>query len=348
MNSRELTLSAINGIPEKIPFNPFIMHLAASLLNVNYSHDYVQKPDILAEAQIKCSNFFGIDHVNVSTDAYREASAWGVEINFEGHTPVAISDTELNWKEFENIETPDLSDSIRIQNRVKAVKLLKEKLGSEKCVIGWIEAPFAELHCLFGTNVFYIAAEKNWDQILKNLMEKILPVQLEFAKLQIEAGADIIGAGDSIVSQIGPMRYEKSCLSLTQKLFKDIQKYVPVLYHTCGDNSIVDKHGRDMLKLLQSTGASVLDIDSPVDLKIAKEKIGDKICLRGNINTTLLGNPYSELDVIIQKITENIKIGKPNGRYMFAAGCEWPWEPLDMAIRNLSLAKAINEKIGYY
>ncbi|MFX0134704.1 MAG: hypothetical protein ACFFDN_13775 [Candidatus Hodarchaeota archaeon] len=43
MNSRELTLSAIKDIPEKIPFNPHIMYLAASLANVDYSYDYVQK-----------------------------------------------------------------------------------------------------------------------------------------------------------------------------------------------------------------------------------------------------------------------------------------------------------------
>jgi len=91
MNSLELTLSAIKSTPEKIPFNPFIMHLAASFLGVDYNHEYCQKPDILANAQIKCANFFGIDHVNVSTDAYREANAWGVEIEWASHTPVAKS-----------------------------------------------------------------------------------------------------------------------------------------------------------------------------------------------------------------------------------------------------------------
>lgn len=349
MNSRDLTLSAINDIPEKIPFNPFIMHLAASLNNINYSHDYVQKPEVLADAQIKCSKFFGIDHVNVSTDAYREASAWGVEINFEGHTPVSRPKTELNWREFDSIETPDISESVRIQQRVKAVKLLKEQVGSDQCIIGWIEAPFAEINCIFGmVNVFYIAAEKKWDEIIKGLIRRIIPFQLEFAKLQVEAGADIIGAGDSVVSQFGPMRYEKSCLELTQKLFYDIQKYAPVLYHTCGDNSVVDKEGRDMLKLLASTGASILDIDSPVDLAIAKEKIGNEICIRGNSDTSILGNPYSEIGEVIDIISKAMETGKPNGRYMYAAGCEWPWGPLNMAVRNLSFAKAINDKIGGY
>jgi len=144
------------------------------------------------------------------------------------------------------------------------------------------------------------------------------------------------------------VKYEKCCLEQTQKLFKEIQKFVPVLYHTCGDNSVVDKEGRDMLKLLANTGASVLDIDSPVDLATAKKKIGDEICIRGNSDTTTLGTPYSNVNEIINIITNTINVGKPNGKFMFAAGCEWPWEPLDLVIRNLSLAKAINEKIGYY
>ena len=81
MNSLDLTLSAIKGIPEKIPFNPFIMHLAASLVGVDYNREYCQNPEILANAQVNCANFFGIDHVNVSTDAYREANACGVKID---------------------------------------------------------------------------------------------------------------------------------------------------------------------------------------------------------------------------------------------------------------------------
>ncbi|GAH48019.1 unnamed protein product, partial [marine sediment metagenome] len=126
MNRLELTLSAIKGTPEKIPFNPFIMHLAASLNNVDYNSEYCQNPEILAKAQTKCSDFFGIDHVNVSTDAYREANAWGVEINWNSHTPVAK--TYLKIDEFDSLETPDLNSNKRIINRVNAVKLLSEKV----------------------------------------------------------------------------------------------------------------------------------------------------------------------------------------------------------------------------
>ncbi|MHA1266873.1 MAG: uroporphyrinogen decarboxylase family protein [Candidatus Helarchaeota archaeon] len=348
MNSRELTITAIKGVPECIPFNPFIMHLAASLIDVRYSEHYCRDPAVLAKAQIQCARKFGIDHVNVSTDAFREASAWGVEIDFTGHTPIAKPKTYLNWREFLSLETPDLQEAPRILERIEAVRLLRTN-APDLCVIGWIEAPFAELCSLFEmTEVFKIWLQQDWKAIFTRLLERILPVQYEFAKLQIEAGADIIGAGDSAISQIGPRWYKLTSLKPTRELFYRIQKKVPVLYHTCGDNSRVDSEGNDMLRLICSTGASILDIDYQVDMKLAKEKVGEHLCIRGNTDTRLLASSIFSIDKISGAIIKTIQAGKPGGRYMYAAGCEWPWDPLPLATTSLALAKKLTEKLGTY
>ncbi len=347
MNSLEITLSAIKGIPEKIPFNPFIMHLAASLSNVDYNHEYRQNPNKLANSMIKCSDFFGIDHVNVSTDAYREANAWGVEIDWDSHTPVAK--TYLKIEEFETVETPELLENKKIKNRVEAVKLLSEKVGGRQCIVGWIEAPFAEICCLFDLiTVLLLCKYSDWEKRIKSLIERILPIQKEFARLQIEAGANIIGAGDSAISQIGPMRYEKCCLGATKQLFNNIQKDVPVLYHICGDNSVIDNEGRDMLKLVSKTDAAILDLDYQVDLKLAKEKIGKNNCIRGNTNTQILGSETYSILGVYNEIKNTIEAGKPGGMSMFSSGCEWPWQPITMASRNLGIAKSLIEKLGRY
>ncbi len=347
MNSLELTLSAIKGIPEKIPFNPFIMHLAALLIGVDYNREYCQNPQILAKGQIKCSSFFGIDHVNVSTDAYREANAWGVEINWESHTPVAK--THLKIDEFDSIEVPDLNSNQRILNRVASVRTLTEQVAGKQCIVGWIEAPFAEICCLFDlVEVLKLCRYSDWEKRLTHLIERILPIQKEFADMQLEAGANIIGAGDSAISQIGPMRYESCCLKSTIDLFGHIQKRVPVLYHICGDNSVVDREGRDMLKLVSSTKAAILDLDYQVDLKLAKKKIGTANCIRGNTNTQILGSPSYTSEQVIEETSKTIEAGKSDGRYMYAAGCEWPWEPITMASRNLGIAKSLVEKFGNY
>ncbi len=323
------------------------MHLAAKLMKVDYNAEYCQNPEILADAQIRCSNYFGIDHVNVSTDAYREASAWGVEIDWTSHTPVAK--THIKISEFESLEIPDIVSSERIMNRVKAVKQLTEKIGGNQCIVGWIEAPFAEICCLFDlVNVLMLCRYDNWDKKIKSLINRILPVQKEFAKLQIEAGADIIGAGDSAISQIGPNRYEKCCLDATKELFHYIQNEVPVLYHICGDNSVIDKEGKDMLKLVSSTKAAILDLDYQVDLKIAKQKIGSSNCIRGNTNTQVLGSSSYSVKDVMNEVEKTINNGKPGGNYMYAAGCEWPWEPIEMASRNIGIAKSLVETMGKY
>ncbi|MFW9823822.1 MAG: uroporphyrinogen decarboxylase family protein [Candidatus Thorarchaeota archaeon] len=347
LNSHDLTLSAIKGKPERIPFNPFLMHLAANLASLDYNHQYCQDPQILVNSQIKCGEFFGIDHVNVSTDAYREANAWGVEIEWESHTPVAKKNLEID--EFASIETPNLLENQRIINRVDAVKLFAKEIGGTQCIVGWIEAPFAEICCLFGLiNVLKQCKNQNWVEILKGLVERVVPVQKEFAKLQIEAGADIIGVGDSAISQIGPMRYENCCLDATKDLFHYIKKEIPVLYHVCGDNDIVDKEGRDMIKLISSTNADIIDFDYQVDLKKAKEKCGKNNCIRGNSNTTVFGDPSISTQDIVNEVSKTLKAGKPGGRYMYALGCEVPWQPIALTIRNLSIAKALTEKMGYY
>ena len=166
--------------------------------------------------------------------------------------------------------------------------------------------------------------------------------------MQIEAGADIIGAGDSAVSQIGPKRYEEACLKPTQELFKEITAQIPVLYHVCGDSSVIDADGRDMLELVADSGASILDIDFQVDMATAKEKIGNRICIRGNTNTAVLGDRMFDSTYVSEAVAQTIQAGKSDGRYMFSAGCEWPWKPMEIATRNIEIARKQVMEFGVY
>ncbi|MDX1798317.1 MAG: uroporphyrinogen decarboxylase family protein, partial [Candidatus Lokiarchaeia archaeon] len=109
-----------------------------------------------------------------------------------------------------------------------------------------------------------------------------------------------------------------------------------------------DSKGRDMLQLISSTNAAIIDLDYQVDLKTAKKKIGNRNCIRGNTNTQILGSENYSISRIIEEINITIEAGKPGGCYQFSSGCEWPWLPIEMASRNLGIAKALVEKLGYY
>jgi len=50
---------------------------------------------------------------------------------------------------------------------------------------------------------------------------------------------------------------------------------------------------------------------------------------------------------VVDEISKTIETKKPEGQYMFVLGCEVPWEPLNLVIRNLSIVKALTEKMRY-
>lgn len=331
-SSLEKCLKAIEGEPHQVPFAPFIMHFAAELLAVDYSSQYCQDYNYVVEGQVKCWKNFDLDILCVATDAYREAESWGVKISYDMHTPYPTK--HLDTHHFDSVDPPEVNSG-RMMDRVKAVEELSHLYGDEILIIGWIEAPFAELCCLFGVYDTLLLARIN-PNLFRRILDRVVKVQEEFAKAQIEAGAHVIGAGDSIISQIGPREYRNTTLSATKQLFTSLK--VPILYHCCGDNSTVNKDG-DMLKLIASSGSTIIDIDTQVSLKLAKAKIGDH-CIRGNVNTTILGDPSSSTQTIFEACRDVIKIGKVNGKYMFSAGCEWPWSPIEMVSRNLGIARA--------
>jgi hypothetical protein len=78
-----------------------------------------------------------------------------------------------------------------------------------------------------------------------------------------------------------------------------------------------------MLKLITSTGASVIDINYQIDIYLVKNKVGNDICIRDNSNTTTLGT-HKRPEDIIKEITDTIIAGKSGGRCLYATGSEQP------------------------
>jgi uroporphyrinogen decarboxylase len=103
-----------------------------------------------------------------------------------------------------------------------------------------------------------------------------------------------------------------------------------------------------MLELVADSGASILDVDFQVDMESAKRKIGSRVCIRGNTNTAILGDQMFDSVNVEEAIAKTIQEGKPGGRYMFSAGCEWPWKPLEIATRNIEIALKQITKLGVY
>jgi MtaA/CmuA family methyltransferase len=317
MTGRERIFGFLKGEPaDRVPFMPITMMLAADQIGAKY-REYVTDYRILAEAQVRTAERFGIDYVSAISDPAREAHDCGAKIDFFDDQPPAIveSDALLSEKgRLASLEVPDPRVGLRMNDRLQAVSLLKREAGKEKAVEGWVEGPCAEGADLRGINNLMLDLYDDPGFVLE-LFEFVCAMEIRFAKAQVEVGADFIGIGDAAASLVGPALYREFVWPSEEKLVKGIQALgIPVRLHICGNT-------RPLLKAMGELGCEIVDLDYPSPMKEGRAAMGPGQILLGNIHpveVVLKGSP-EEVTKSLQQCWQDA-----GPRYIVGAGCEIP------------------------
>lgn len=315
MTGRERILKHLKGERvDHLPLMPITMMFAADQIGARY-RDYATDHRVLAEAQVFTARKFGFDYVSAISDPAREAADLGAEVEYFDDQPPAIVEERARLadkRELDRLEIPDPLGGGRMHDRVKAVALLKEKVGQEKLVEGWVEGPCAEAADLRGINTLMLDLVDD-PGFVRALFEFIVAMELRFARAQLEAGADLIGVGDAAASLIGPRLYEQHVLPYEKKLIDGLHEMgALVRLHICGRTT-------KLLPWLGHLGADILDLDWMVPLGQARAQSRPGQVLLGNIDpVAVLRNGTPE-----QIRTALADCHRAAGeRYIVGAGCE--------------------------
>jgi MtaA/CmuA family methyltransferase len=317
MNSRERVLNHLAGQPvDHLPLMPITMMFAADLIGARY-RDYCTDCRVLAEAQIRTAEQFGFDYVNTMSDPAREAADCGAPVEYFEDTPVALAEDRALLADktiLARLRLPDPLGGGRMHNGVKAVALLKERVGRDKIVEGWIEGPCAEGADLRGINTLMLDFHDD-PAFVRDLFEFVVELELNFARAQIQAGIDLIGVGDAAASLVGPRIYEEFVWPYEKKLVDGLHALgTRVRLHVCGNT-------RFCLAGFGRLGCEIVDLDSLSPLDAARQAMGPQQILLGNINpVTALRD--SEPETVTSAIAECHRQAGP--RYIVGAGCEVP------------------------
>ncbi|MCL1847042.1 MAG: uroporphyrinogen decarboxylase family protein [Coriobacteriia bacterium] len=316
MNASERLDARLQGKPvDKIPNMNIAMGLVAKVAGATYSA-YVQDFRILVEGNLICAERFGFDTVSVISDPMREAAAFGAKLIFP-KDGVPYSDPPLlsGGLNLERVRVTDPLDNPRTLDRIKGIELLRQSVLADYPVIGWVEGVLAETADLRGAEaLMYDLMDE--EEGLFELMDIILAQQCRFALEQIKAGADVIGVGNAVASQIGPNLYARYALSYDKALVRYIQDHgAKVKLHICGNITA-------LLPLLVTVAPDILDIDWMVDFKAAAQTFaGTKTSVCGNVDPVsvlLQGSPA----LVEQEVCRCTSLDDPT--VLVAAGCEVP------------------------
>lgn len=315
MNSYERYLGMVRGQKvDIVPRIPILMHFAADYINAAYS-DFAADYQVMTAAKLKLAEAFDFDLVDIMSDPYRETTAFGGQIEYRPDTtPKCIKAPLGDAKDLRQLQIPEINTSERLSNAVKAIEAYKVRAWKQYSITGWVEGPAAEAADLRGVENFLLDLMDD-PAYCSELMTICIETAVKFATAQIKAGADTIGVGDAIASQVSTRVYNKLIFPKEKKLVDGIhQAGGLVRLHICGDiNRLLPSIGR--------LGVDILDCDYMVDMRSARKYMGNDCVLTGNIDPVsgvLQGNPKTIRHFFIDLYKE---IGAP---FFVNAGCEIP------------------------
>jgi MtaA/CmuA family methyltransferase len=200
----------------------------------------------------------------------------------------------------------------RMEDRVRGIELLRERVGKELFIEGWVEGPCAEAADLRGINRLMMDFSDD-PAFVRDLFAFTLETAIRFATTQIEAGADIIGVGDAAASLVGPRIYKEFVWPWEKKLVDSIHANGGrIRLHICGN-------ARRILDGMGALGCDMVDIDYPVPMEQARSQTGQQQTLAGNLDPVRdLRNGSPE--TIAQALTALQQLA--GVRWIVAAGCE--------------------------
>ncbi|MFQ5631480.1 MAG: uroporphyrinogen decarboxylase family protein [bacterium] len=317
MTSIERTCAVISGKPvDRLPVQPMLMTYASRCAGIPYG-EYCHDGSKMAAAQLKAMQDFDLDILLTCSDPAREV----VDLAGEGSVrwfpdqPPAIDEENAALKNkamLSRLRKPVPASKGRMGDRVKAIKMMRQQAGPGAVIIGWVEGALALGAELRGVNRIMLDLVDDPD-FVDELFDFAADLAIEFARVQIEAGADSIGMSDAAASMIGPKYYERFLWPKQRRILSAIREMGAMArLHMCGRTD-------PLLESMKKLPVDVYEIDYMTNIIQARESLGATAVICGNISTieTLLNG--NEQDVQAEATRRH----KICGRYhIISPGCE--------------------------
>lgn len=317
MNAYERMTARLAGQPvDRVPNFNIFMQYASHTIGQPLSR-YYQDYRVLCEANFAVQEAFDLDILQAISDPYREAADLGLRVTFpEDSLPLATRPLLADPADLAALRPVAPDAGRRMSDRLAAVRLFRERAGGQVPIMGWVEGALAEAADLrgVGTLLTDLIDRPEW---VADLLEVCAEVAIAFARAQVAAGADIVGLGDAVASQISPRLYRRFALPYEQRIFAAVHEMGALArLHICGNTTRI-------LADMTESGADIIDVDWMVDMGQAAQAFGPRAAACGNqdpVRVMLDGTPAE----VAAKVRAAIAAGGP--RCFSAAGCEIPDE----------------------
>lgn len=248
-------------------------------------------------------------------------------VNENGHIfPYYVDGMIKTQEDWERFPKPDLKEIFgRSKNLFRTISRRAKKFGNpDFCIMAQDDycSVFPPVWQGMGMPAF-AKALKNNPKLIEERLEQTTEFVIGLFKTYAEAGARVFFEGADIAFKSGPLISPKH----VDRYVKPCMKRVTEAVHGWGGKIIFHSDGdiTSLLDFIVESGFDALHCLEPpyVDLRLVKKKVGDKLCLLGNIDTSyvLVNGTRKEVEDAVRYA---IKILGPGGGFMLSPSNSHP------------------------
>ena len=251
-------------------------------------------PELASEVTLQPLARFDLDAAIIFSDILTIPDAMGLGLHFVAGKGPKFMHPINGIRQIEQLPAIDVGDELKYVS--DAIKLTKQALKQQVPLIGFSGSPWT-LACYMiegqGSKTFSRAKAMLYQEpdALMALIDKLVVVIVDYLMAQIEAGADCIMLFDTWGGLLTQQAYLNYALAPMQRILHAIAKKVPTILFTKG--------GGLWLSDMAESGADALGLDWCQNLTVARQAVGGKVALQGNLDPSIL---YAKQEIIVDEV----------------------------------------------
>jgi uroporphyrinogen decarboxylase len=270
-------------------------------------------PEMAAEVTIQPVDIVGVDAAILFSDILVVPNEMGMKLDFvKGEGPVFAKPIKTRADLDALLGGEAAADKLTYV--YETLRLLKQRLPEDKALIGFTGAPWTLATYMIegqGTKTYNVVKKLIYTdpELMHALLAKVTEVVKHYLAKQIEAGADVVQIFDSWAAALERDAYFEFSWNYMKEIAAYIKArypHIPIIMFPKGIGAYLDGIDGDF---------DVFGVDWATPIEMAKEKLGDRYVLQGNMEPTRL---YSK--TATKEAVEHIAEVMKEGRHIFNLG----------------------------
>lgn len=265
--------------------------------------------DLACEVTLQPLRRYALDAAILFSDILTIPDAMGLGLSFgAGEGPKFAKPIE-NMRDVQHLPIPDPEQEL--QYVMNAVRTISRELGGSVPLIGFSGSPWTLATYMVegGSSKAFTKIKKMLyaePHLLHQLLDKLADSVILYLNAQIKAGAQAVMIFDTWGGVLAHRDYREFSLQYMHKivsgLIRDYRgRRVPITLFTKG--------GGLWLEAIADTGCDAVGLDWTVDLNQARQRIGHKVALQGNLDPSVLYADQMRIEQEVQLILSDFGQG---------------------------------------